>query len=188
MGQRVETKLFKPDFGDCLPMVSVPVLKQRMLMLTDYETCSGCQSCVMACSLTKMKVFSPSKSLVTLRKVEDRCLGVPVVCEHCDDPPCQAACPVSAITKDHSSGVVSVNRELCTGCKTCEKACPFGAGTIKFWDDRAIVCDLCNGDPACVRTCTQKALMFLPATRATVARKAELARRRRSILASIGGI
>ena len=188
MGQRVETKLFKPDFGDCLPMARVPALRQRMLMLTDYETCSGCQSCVMACSLTKMKVFSPSKSLITLSKVEDRCLGVPVVCEHCDDPPCQAACPVSAITKDHNTGVVNISQELCTGCKACGEACPFGAGTIKFWDGRAIICDLCDGDPACVRTCTQKALMFLPATRATVARIAELARRRRSILASIGGV
>ena len=165
-------------------MDGIPALKQKMLMLTDYETCSGCQSCILACSLAKAKVFSPSKSRITLRKIEERCLGVPIVCEHCDDPPCLPACPFSAISKDPKTGIVRVDQELCTGCKQCSQACPFGPETVRFIDGKAVLCDLCDGEPACVQTCTQKALMFLPMTKAVAAKKIELAEKRKAVLAS----
>jgi len=167
-------------------MDRVPALRQRMLMLTDYQTCSGCQSCILACSLAKAKAFSPSKSRITLRKIEERCLGIPIVCEHCEDPPCIPACPTSAITKDPKTGIVRIDPELCTGCKQCSEACPFGPETVRFIDGKALLCDLCDGDPACVQTCTQKALMFLPMTKAVAAKKIELAEKRKRILASTG--
>jgi Fe-S-cluster-containing dehydrogenase component len=165
-------------------MDRVPALKQRMLMLTDYQTCSGCQSCLLACSLAKAKAFSPTKSRITLRKIEERCLGIPIVCEHCEEPPCIPACPTSAINKDPKTGIVRVNSDLCTGCKQCSLACPLGPETVRFIDGKAVLCDLCDGDPACVKTCTQKALMFLPTTKAVIAKKAELAEKRKRILAS----
>jgi carbon-monoxide dehydrogenase iron sulfur subunit len=159
-----------------------------MLMLTDYDTCSGCQSCVMACSLAKTNSFSPSKSRITIRKIEERCLGIPIVCEHCQDPPCVQACKISAITQDSETGIIRVNERLCTGCKQCSEVCPFGPETVKFINGKAVLCDLCDGDPVCVRTCTQKALMFLPKTKAATAKKTELAEKRKAMLASSGGV
>lgn len=159
-------------------------IEQKMTMIIDFDTCSGCQSCVIACSMAKAGAFSPSKSLVTIRKFEGRCLSIPILCEHCEDPPCLHACPSKAITKDVGTGVVRVNEAQCTGCRLCSSACPFGPETIKFQDDKAILCDLCGGDPACSRICQQKALAYMPVTVPVLSKKWRLAEKRKDALQS----
>jgi carbon-monoxide dehydrogenase iron sulfur subunit len=157
-------------------------IHQKMILLIDYDTCSGCQSCVVACSMAKAGVFSPSKALITLRKLEDRCLSIPVICEHCEDPPCIPVCPTGAITKNPETGVVTVNEVLCTGCRLCSSACPFGPDTIKFHDGKAVLCDLCGGDPQCSRICQQKAVAYMPRTAAAYRKKWALAEKRKRML------
>ena len=48
--------------------------------------------------------------------------------------------------------------DLYIGCRACVAACPFGA--IRYWpeDNKILKCDLCGGDPACVRYCATKIL------------------------------
>jgi Fe-S-cluster-containing dehydrogenase component len=159
-------------------------IEQKMIMLIDYDTCSGCQSCVLACSMVKAGVFSPSRSMITIRKLEGRCLSIPLVCEHCDDPPCLSVCPTDAIAKDSETGVVRVREPLCTGCQLCAQACPFGPETVKFIDGKAVLCDLCDGDPHCSRICQQKAMAYLPLTTSAMSRKKELAEKRKQLLQS----
>ncbi|RLI34361.1 hypothetical protein DRO66_08915 [Candidatus Bathyarchaeota archaeon] len=165
-------------------MDQIPVIKQKMLMLIDFDICSGCQSCVIACSMAKAGVFSPSKSLITLRKLEGRCLSIPIICEHCRNPPCLHACPTGAVTKNPETGVVSINEDACTGCRLCSSACPFGPDTIKFHDDKAVLCDLCGGDPHCSRICQQKAIAYMPFTTSGWSKKWELADKRKGVLQS----
>lgn len=157
----------------------------QKLMIVDMDACSGCQSCIVACSMAKAKTFSPSKSRILIKKDESRCLGIPVVCEHCDHPPCKSACPTGAISKDSQSGLVSVDPSACTGCERCRWACPFGPDTIRMIDGVATICDLCGGKPMCVRVCQQGAIVYMPTSKPGVEKKWERAEKRARALASL---
>ena len=50
---------------------------------------------------------------------------LPVQCQHCENPACLEVCPTGATTKDEETGIVSVDSELCIGCESCIKACPY---------------------------------------------------------------
>ena len=160
----------------------LPRIRPKMLMLIDYDSCSGCQSCVLACSMTKTGIFSPSRSRVTIKKWEEQCLSIPVLCEHCEAPPCASVCPTTAITKDSETGMVQINQDLCTGCRVCATACNFAPETIRFMDNKAVLCDLCDGTPQCSRICQQKAIAYLPTTIAMQHKKRRLAESRRKAL------
>ena len=71
------------------------------------------------------------------------------------------ACPVEAITLDESTGAKIVSEERCVGCKVCTIACPFGTINYDFDSGKVTKCDLCGGDPACVKVCPQDAIHFV---------------------------
>jgi Fe-S-cluster-containing hydrogenase component 2 len=54
---------------------------------------------------------------------------------------------------------MEVDEKLCVGCRMCTMACPFGLIVIGL-NQKAIKCDLCGGDPECVKACTYGALEF----------------------------
>ena len=45
----------------------------------------------------------------------------------------------------------------------CIIACPFGGPSIDPFDRSTVKCDLCDGDPECVKFCPNEALKFIPA-------------------------
>jgi len=55
-----------------------------------------------------------------------------------------------------------VKESLCVGCKTCVIACPFGGALYHYVKGCAMKCDLCGGDPECVKSCLYRALEYLP--------------------------
>ncbi|UCB60518.1 MAG: 4Fe-4S dicluster domain-containing protein, partial [Candidatus Bathyarchaeota archaeon] len=135
-------------------------------------------SCVVTCSLVKHRVFSKKKALISIWKDENRCLGIPLICEHCERPPCMEACPQDVITKDSLTGIVTIDQASCTGCGACGEACPFESEIIRLKDGVAIKCDLCGGEPACVKVCLQKALQYVTATKQNAQVKSEWAEKR----------
>jgi Fe-S-cluster-containing dehydrogenase component len=74
-------------------------------------------------------------------------------------------CPTKAIFRNPRTGAVDVNRDACIGCHSCAMVCPFGAPQF-FTQGKMYKCDLCmervmhGMEPACVRTCTTRALGF----------------------------
>jgi len=50
---------------------------------------------------------------------------LPMQCQHCENPACLDVCPTGATAKDEETGIVSVDSELCIGCESCIKACPY---------------------------------------------------------------
>jgi Fe-S-cluster-containing dehydrogenase component len=66
---------------------------------------------------------------------------------------------------------VALDYALCIGCKVCVTACPFGGMGIDTVTRQVIKCDLCGGDPACVRFCHPGALQFVPASSVSLMKK-----------------
>ena len=123
---------------------------QRSLLI-DPGKCTGCVQCELACSLEQEGTFNPSKSRIRVFTFHDEGRFVPYTCTQCAEAWCLQACPVEAISVDASSGAKVIHDSVCVGCKVCTIACPFG--TVNYNQDSHIVnkCDLCGGDPECVK-------------------------------------
>jgi len=91
---------------------------------------------------------------------DDQGLFVPEICRHCRDPWCLNKCPAEAMVRDAETNAVVIVDELCTGCRACADACPFGLIKVSPAGD-VFKCDLCGGDPVCVKNCTRGALEYL---------------------------
>lgn len=152
----------------------------RWGMLIDVGKCgNGCDDCVTACSKENgLKGFGrPATDSQWIRKVEisnpetGASHSLPVMCQHCEDPPCVDVCPTGASFK-RADGIVLVNKHTCIGCRYCMMACPYkarsfvheviedqkpdaprGKGTVES-------CTMCvhridaGAQPACVEACS----------------------------------
>jgi len=104
-------------------------------------------------------------------------LELPMLCQQCEDAPCVAICPQDALSRDPTLDRVVLDYDLCIGCKMCVTACPFGGMGIDIVARRVVKCDLCDGDPTCVRFCDPGALEFVPATAANLRKKRDVGRK-----------
>ena len=78
---------------------------------------------------------------------------IPHFCAQCDDYPCVKSCPVEALSVDDDTKAVIVNREKCISCGKCIDACPGQIPYLHPEDEKAVICDLCMGDPQCTKVC-----------------------------------
>ncbi len=143
------------------------------IMLIHPEKCTGCRICELVCSFNKKEVFSPHRSRVRVFKAEEEGIDLPMMCMHCEDPVCSDVCPVGAVWKEED-GAVKQDASLCRGCHACMVVCPFGAVSIE--EGTVVKCDLCGGDPQCVKWCVTGALEFVREDKAKmrlIERKAE---------------
>lgn len=118
----------------------------------DFSRCSGCRRCEIKCSLHHEKRIWPDASRIRIYMLIPGA-EVPHFCSQCDDHPCIDSCPVSALAVSEKTGAILVDNEKCTSCKLCIDACP---GRIPFLHpktEKAVICDLCDGDPQCVKAC-----------------------------------
>ena len=143
----------------------------RKILFIDYEKCTRCQICVLACSLEKAGTCNPSRARISVLTCEERGISVPIMCQHCEDPLCIAVCLVNAISRDKESGIVEINVNRCIGCKTCLTFCPFGAPSLDAIEGKIITCDLCGGDPVCAQWCPTGAIQYIRADTATLSRR-----------------
>ena len=161
----------------------------RWGMLVDTNRCAtGCDDCVRACNEEHGLTGHgrPETDAQWIRKVELRDTqsgahySLPMMCQHCEYPPCVDVCPTGASFR-RADGIVLVDKHICIGCRYCMMACPYkarsfiheelrdqlphaprGKGTVES-------CTFCvyrvdNGRiPACVEACSQAghgALLF----------------------------
>jgi Fe-S-cluster-containing hydrogenase component 2 len=125
----------------------------------------------MACSVKHTGVNNPARSRIHVIKWPMEGFELPMLCQQCVEAPCIAVCPNDALSRDPLLGRVNLSYELCIGCKMCVTACPFGGMGFDTVVRRVIKCDLCDGDPTCVRFCDPGALQFLPASSVSLMKK-----------------
>ena len=135
---------------------------QKSLVI-DPSECTGCMQCEMACSYQTENAFNPAKSRIRVFEFKDQGRSVPYTCTQCDEAWCMKACPVDAISVDPGTGAKIVSDALCVGCKVCTIACPFGTINYNTATGKVMKCDLCGGDPECVKICPTPALSYVDA-------------------------
>jgi anaerobic carbon-monoxide dehydrogenase iron sulfur subunit len=144
-------------------------------LLINHEKCTGCRRCELVCSVYHDNVSNPAKSRIKVEKWEWEGLYIPMTCRQCVDAPCMNVCPVKAISRDEAQAAVQVDDQLCIGCRSCVAVCPFGAMNFNADTKKVFKCDLCAGDPQCVRFCDMKAVDYVEPARESLLRKRDAA-------------
>jgi len=133
-------------------------------LVMNPERCTGCHACEMICSLTHEGECNLNLSRIGILKTNGGGSNenIPMVCQQCGEPVCAEVCVMGAISRNDQTGALAVNVNSCVGCKTCIIACPLGGVLYHYIKGCAMKCDLCDGDPACVKSCLYGTLEFLP--------------------------
>jgi anaerobic carbon-monoxide dehydrogenase iron sulfur subunit len=125
------------------------------------ERCSGCKTCELVCALKHHKVNNPKKANIRVMILYPQpVVRMPIVCQQCKEPKCASNCPVNCIK--YRNGVVTIDHEECVTCNMCVVSCPFGAIFTHDDYDVPFKCDLCGGDPECVKACPKQAILYVP--------------------------
>ncbi|MCS6967654.1 MAG: TAT-variant-translocated molybdopterin oxidoreductase [Cytophagales bacterium] len=119
-------------------------------MAIDLNSCTGCSACIVACHLENNVPIVGKKEIIRRREMHwiriDRYYSSdgapkdydaleiasenpevvfqPIMCQHCNNAPCETVCPVAATT--HSSeGLNQMTYNRCVGTKYCANNCPY---------------------------------------------------------------
>jgi anaerobic carbon-monoxide dehydrogenase iron sulfur subunit len=147
------------------------------VLMINYEKCTGCRLCELVCAVVHDGISNPARSRIKVMKWESEGLYIPMTCQQCQDAPCMNVCPVKAISRDEKLGYVKIDYDICIGCRACVSACPFGAMNFNSTDRKVFKCDLCEGDPQCVRFCEVNAIEYVDADDSSLLKKREAAER-----------
>jgi Fe-S-cluster-containing hydrogenase component 2 len=132
----------------------------RKFIIACFDLCTGCRICELACSMTKYGVYAPRKALLRVTTEREGLKSQPITCIQCENAICMRVCPVKAIERDEKTGAVIINEDRCIGCRECVLTCPLRIIYFDSTTKKAGKCDLCNGDPVCVKYCPTKAIML----------------------------
>jgi len=133
-------------------------MSEPKLIEVHLSDCVGCRLCEMVCSLIHEGECSTTRSRIKVFRDEEFGNNLISLCMQCVDSHCIESCPCGALSRDGKTGAVLFHDRLCNGCQACITACPLGAISFDKQKNVVLKCDLCGGDPECVKVCFREAL------------------------------
>ena len=116
-------------------------------MVVDIDRCTGCQACVVACQAENNIPLNDATSFRARRAIQwirverywegefpnVKARFIPIMCQHCENAPCEPVCPVYA-TYHNNQGLNVQVYNRCVGTRYCANNCTYQVRSFNFWE------------------------------------------------------